>query len=99
MRADPPLLGVISRLAAQKGIDLVVEVAAELVATSDAQLVVLGSGEPQLEGALETRRIVAAGTHIPFRAADAPSNRNASLRQSPSPRQSAVELSRGRSQR
>jgi starch synthase len=52
VRSDVPLLGVISRLAAQKGIDLVVEVAAELLATSEAQLVVLGSGDPQLEGAL-----------------------------------------------
>jgi starch synthase len=47
-----PLCAVISRLAEQKGIDLVAEVAGELLATSDAQLVVLGSGDPKLEGAL-----------------------------------------------
>jgi starch synthase len=52
VRGDAPLLGVISRLATQKGIDLVVEVATELMATSDVQLVVLGSGDPPLEGAL-----------------------------------------------
>ena len=47
-----PLCAVISRLAEQKGIDLVAEVAEELLATSDVQLVVLGSGDPRLEGAL-----------------------------------------------
>jgi starch synthase len=52
VRGDAPLLGVISRLATQKGIDLVVEVAAELLTTSDVQVVVLGSGDPVLEGAL-----------------------------------------------
>src|SRR6185369_4015388 len=52
VRPDAPLLGVISRLAVQKGIDLVVEVVSELLTTSDVQLVVLGSGDPQLEGAL-----------------------------------------------
>ncbi len=52
VRADVSLLGVISRLAVQKGIDLVVEVAAELLKTSDVQFAILGSGDPQLEGAL-----------------------------------------------
>jgi starch synthase len=53
VRADAPLLGVVSRLdPTQKGIDLVVEVASELLTTSDVQLVVLGSGDPALEGAL-----------------------------------------------
>jgi len=47
-----PLFGVISRLAAQKGIDLLVDVAGELLATTDAQLVVLGSGDAALERAL-----------------------------------------------
>ena len=50
--AAPPLFAVISRLAEQKGVDLVADVADELLATSDAQLVVLGSGDPPLENAL-----------------------------------------------
>jgi starch synthase len=50
--AGAPLLGVISRLAAQKGIDLLVDVAGEVLRTTDAQLVVLGSGDPRLEAAL-----------------------------------------------
>ncbi len=50
--ARVPLLGVVSRLAAQKGIDLVADVAAELVASTDVQLVILGSGDPALEAAL-----------------------------------------------
>ena len=49
---DAPAVAVISRLAEQKGIDLVADVADELLATSDAQLVVLGSGDPSLERAL-----------------------------------------------
>jgi starch synthase len=47
-----PLAAVISRLAEQKGIDLVADVADELLATSAMQLVVLGSGDPSLERAL-----------------------------------------------
>lgn len=49
---EAPVAAVISRLAGQKGIDLVADVADELLATSDAQLVVLGSGDPGLERAL-----------------------------------------------
>jgi starch synthase len=47
-RADVPLLGVVSRLAEQKGMDLIAAVAEELVARG-AQLAVLGTGEPRLE--------------------------------------------------
>lgn len=43
-----PLLGVVSRLTHQKGLDILVEIAHELLA-SGCQLAVLGSGEPALE--------------------------------------------------
>ncbi|MBL6947003.1 MAG: glycogen synthase GlgA [Rhodospirillales bacterium] len=46
--AKAPLLGVVSRFTIQKGIDLVLEVLPEIV-NSGAQLVVLGSGETDLE--------------------------------------------------
>jgi len=49
--ARVPLVGMVSRLTHQKGIDLVVEVAREIVGLP-AQLVVLGSGERELESAL-----------------------------------------------
>jgi starch synthase len=43
-----PLFAVVSRLVEQKGIDLVLEIVPELVAR-DAQLVILGSGDPLIE--------------------------------------------------
>jgi starch synthase len=43
-----PLLGVISRFVPQKGLDLVADVATELIA-GPAQLVVLGAGDAELE--------------------------------------------------
>ena len=46
-----PLVGMVSRLTLQKGIDLVVEVAREIVGLP-AQLAVLGTGERELESAL-----------------------------------------------
>ena len=45
VRADVPLLAVISRLAAHKGVDLIADIADRLLATQDVQLVVLGKGE------------------------------------------------------
>jgi starch synthase len=51
-RSDVPLLATITRLAAQKGVDLLLDVAGELLPATDAQLVVLGSGDPALERAL-----------------------------------------------
>jgi starch synthase len=51
-----PLFGVVSRLTAQKGLDLLLEIADELVRLP-AQLAVLGSGDPQLEhGFAETAK-------------------------------------------
>ena len=49
--ADVPLLGVVSRLAHQKGIDLVVDLA-DALASLPTQLAVLGSGDPAVEEAL-----------------------------------------------
>jgi starch synthase len=43
-----PLLAIVSRLVHQKGLDLLVEIVPRLMA-HPAQLVVLGTGEPQLE--------------------------------------------------
>jgi starch synthase len=56
---DPgvPLFGVVSRLTRQKGLDLLAEIAAAVLALP-AQLVVLGSGEHDLEG--DFRSIAAA---------------------------------------
>jgi len=45
---DRPLLGMVSRFTEQKGIDLVAEVASQIVA-EDVYLVALGSGEPRYE--------------------------------------------------
>jgi starch synthase len=57
--ADPPTFAVISRLARQKGIDLILDVLPELMATG-AQLAVLGSGELELE-----ERLRAAAARYP----------------------------------
>jgi starch synthase len=52
LTAEPaaPLLGVVSRLTSQKGLDLVLSVLPEIV-RQGAQLVVQGTGEPALEAA------------------------------------------------
>ena len=44
-----PLLGMVTRLAHQKGIDIFADIAGELLATDDVCLAVLGSGDPALE--------------------------------------------------
>jgi starch synthase len=54
-RPDVPVLAVISRLAAQKGMDLVVE-ALGAIRELDAQFVLLGTGEAELHQAFETLR-------------------------------------------
>jgi starch synthase len=48
-RADVPMLAIISRLATHKGLDLVKEVAADVVKNNDVQFVILGKGEAQYE--------------------------------------------------
>jgi starch synthase len=60
-----PLLGVVSRLVRQKGLDLLARIAPRLAA-HPAQIIVLGTGEPEIEAAWRAlavdlpRRIVAA---------------------------------------
>jgi len=50
--ADAPLFGIVSRLAEQKGIDLVFEVIPDIIAMG-GQLAVLGTGDAHWEGALQ----------------------------------------------
>ncbi len=52
-RRDVPLLAVVSRLDRQKGIDVVIAALPELVA-EDVQVVLVGTGDPQLESALRS---------------------------------------------
>lgn len=48
--ARVPVFGVVSRMAWQKGFDLCIEVLPRFLARRDAQVVVLGSGDPKYEG-------------------------------------------------
>jgi len=48
---DRPLLGIVSRLVDQKGLDLLHSALPWLIAQTDAQLVILGSGQAALEDA------------------------------------------------
>lgn len=48
-KSDTPVMGMVSRLVSHKGLDLCKAVLDELLATTDIQLVVLGSGEYQYE--------------------------------------------------
>lgn len=49
VKADVPLVAIVSRLAAHKGLDLISEIAYHLVGSTDIQLVVLGKGETRYE--------------------------------------------------
>jgi starch synthase len=53
---DPeiPLLGVVSRLTHQKGLDLLIECASSLVSEHHCQLIILGSGEKAFEEGFKT---------------------------------------------
>ncbi len=48
-RIERPLIGIVSRLATQKGFDLVASVLDEMLGWRDATLIVLGSGEEAIE--------------------------------------------------
>ena len=47
---DVPMVAIVSRLAAHKGIDLISEIAYRLVAEGNIQLIILGKGTPEYEG-------------------------------------------------
>ncbi len=49
VRADVPVVGIVSRLVDHKGLDLVKAILEELLNTTDIQVVVLGSGDWQYE--------------------------------------------------
>jgi starch synthase len=51
---DGPVLGMVTRLVDQKGVDLLLD-AAQYLSSWDANLVVLGAGDPSLAGALHQR--------------------------------------------
>ena len=53
--ADEPILAIVSRLTWQKGLDVVAEIADEIVERG-VRLVIVGTGEPLIEGAFEALR-------------------------------------------
>lgn len=52
VKADVPIFGAVTRLADQKGIDLLADAIPNLLRTSEAQFVILGNGNPDLEARL-----------------------------------------------
>jgi len=73
VRADAPLFGVVSRLTEQKGLHLVLDVIDGLIAQG-AQLVVLGSGEAEIEAVFKARAVAhpqSVAVHIGYSEPDA----------------------------
>lgn len=54
IRRDSPMLAIVSRLVAAKGLDLVAHIIDELMQNEDIQLVVLGTGDKQYEELFKT---------------------------------------------
>lgn len=54
MRRDVPMLAIVARLVAAKGLDLVAHIIDELVQNEDVQLVVLGTGDKEYEDLFKT---------------------------------------------
>ncbi|MFN8375173.1 MAG: glycogen synthase [Anaerolineae bacterium] len=52
VRPEVPLIGAVSRLVAQKGFDMAAPALRTLLSTTDVQVVVLGTGEPEVEHAV-----------------------------------------------
>ncbi len=68
IRRDAPVLGIVTRLDRQKGVDLLIEVAPQVLELG-AQLAILGNGDPVLERrltGLATRHAGAIGVRIGF---------------------------------
>ena len=68
--SDPPIFAVVSRLYNQKGIDLLSAIIPRLIAERNLQIVILGTGEKDLEAVLHRQANLYAGTmgvHIGFK--------------------------------
>ncbi len=68
--ADTPLIGIVSRLAEQKGFDIVAQVA-QAIAEQGAQIVVLGTGDPAIEAAFRSLAAAYPGRVAAFLTFDA----------------------------
>ncbi len=55
-RNDLPMIGVVSRLTEAKGFDLIMDIIEPLVANNEIQLVLLGSGDPDIENYFKNLR-------------------------------------------
>jgi starch synthase len=52
VRPEVPVVGMVTRLAEQKGLDLAVPALRQMLADSDVQVIILGNGEPHIEHAV-----------------------------------------------